>query len=181
MIRNILQSSGQAIALAVGQNYTLKDDEVAINGEIYKKYDLEISLTNTASSNEDDFIGIGIKKRDGVLNLPADFSKFNEWEINNVAQTDLSDCVTSITSLIQYVIDLGNGSSSGSDSDSYWQRIENADVHKIDGNSNENLIQNGDIVKMKVCTDGLMFFGTYNSSLGSSSLSTSYEQPIYNT
>lgn len=103
MTKSKLFSSGQSIALATGENYTLKDDEVWINHHIYKRCDLEITLKNMHEANNPEFVGVGIRKRDGVLGLPADFWRFDQWEVDGTQQTSLADCVNNITTAIQCV------------------------------------------------------------------------------
>ena len=83
---NTLLTSGQIITIAVGEVYTLKTDEVMINNTIYRKADIEISLQHNDTLAEATDVNIGIRKRDGVRNLPAENEPFNKWTIDTVLQ-----------------------------------------------------------------------------------------------
>ena len=112
MIKNILYGSGQSITLAVGQNYTLKDDEVFINGVIVKKCDIEIALQNASSSSTASDVRLAVRKRDGLFNaIPADFSAFDEWQIDGSVPNNLSECA----SLINNSIECAGGGAGGGD------------------------------------------------------------------
>jgi len=101
MFKNKLTSSGQTITLAVGETYEVKADEVFINGYLYKKNDLEITTQNIHTDNDPEMVKIGIRKRDGITNLPADFVSFNEWEINGASVVSLSVLVETINNILQ--------------------------------------------------------------------------------
>ena len=98
---NTLFSSGQTITFAIGQDYTLKDNEVMINNNLYRKIDIETILAeNDANSDQSDVL-IGIRKRDGSKNLPADLAIYSDWTIDGVQQVSLSTCVNNINTAIQ--------------------------------------------------------------------------------
>jgi len=74
--KNKIYCSGFSLQIATGTFYTIKDDEVFINNNPYKI-------------------------RNGHLrSLPADFSKFNEWEIDDVKQTNLIELLDNIWNCI---------------------------------------------------------------------------------
>lgn len=109
MIKNILLSSGQTITLATGQTYDLKDNEVMVNGNIYRKADLEIAVNgNSATSNIND-VNIGIRKRYGRLNLPADLTLYYEWSVDGIQQASLADALENIQTAIYYDPSVGGG------------------------------------------------------------------------
>ena len=108
MIKNKIFYSGQTIDLATGETYTLKTDEVFINGYIYKKKDLEVATQNIYPTNLPENIKVAIKKRDGVMNLPANFVRFDEWEIDGTKQTNLSECVENLSDCIYFSDGGGN-------------------------------------------------------------------------
>jgi len=108
MIINRIFCSGQTIDLATGETYTLKTDEVFINENIYKKKDLEITTQNIFADNNPEMVKVGIRKRDGIMNLPATFVKFNEWEHNGNVFASLSDCVENITNCIYFNVSVGD-------------------------------------------------------------------------
>lgn len=112
MIKNKIFSSGTVIPLAIGESYTLKDNEVFINNVIYRKEDLEITFKNSHIQNDSNFVRVGIRKRDGVNGLPANFSEFNEWEIDGTVSASLSDCLENIQTII-YIDLSGSGGSVG--------------------------------------------------------------------
>lgn len=109
MIKNNLIESGEVITLAVGQTYTLKDNEVFINNSIYLKKDLKVSLAGNSENNNSNSVSIGIKKREGLLNLPADLVRFNEWAVNGVQQNSLANALENIQSAIYYNPATGGG------------------------------------------------------------------------
>jgi len=86
MKTNTLFTSTQEVTIAVGETYTLRADEVMINNVIYRKADIEISLQNNDTGSAVEDVNIGINKRDGVRNLPADKVPFTKWTIDGVAQ-----------------------------------------------------------------------------------------------
>lgn len=98
---NTLFSSGQTITFAVGNDYTLKDNEVMINGNLYRKIDVEIAMTENSSGSDQSDVLIGIKKRDGRKDLPAELTIYSDWTIDGVQQVDLSTCVDNINTAIQ--------------------------------------------------------------------------------
>ncbi len=100
MIKNTLFSTAQVVTLATGQTYTLKSDEVMLNNQIYKKGDLEIAFYNNTATATPSDVKVGIQKRDGSRNLPADFSEFGEWEIDTVTQTTLALCIENINTAL---------------------------------------------------------------------------------
>jgi hypothetical protein len=100
MIKNTLHSSGQVITIAVGETYTLKDDEVMINNSIYRKIDLEIGTQGNYPTSLDTNVYLSIRKRTGRMNLPAVAVRYQEWEIDGVAQTSLADVVENISTAI---------------------------------------------------------------------------------
>ena len=118
MIKNILLSSGQTVTLATGQTYDLKDNEVMINGNLYRKSDLEISVNGNSANSNINAVFLGIRKRDGRRNLPADLVLYNEWSIDGVQQASLADALENIQTAIYY--DPSNGGGGGS---STWGSI----------------------------------------------------------
>ena len=93
---NKIYSSAQVVTLATAQTYTLKADEVFINDSIYKKTDIALEVSNNGELTEPLNVGVGIKKRDGVRNIPADLSNYSEWTIDDVVQTTLTDCLSGL-------------------------------------------------------------------------------------
>lgn len=110
MIKSRLFSSGQTVTLASGQDYVLKDDEVYINRVICKKCDLEITLNTNHEDNNQEDVGVGIRKRDGVLAMPSDFWTYKQWEIDGITQSNLADCVNNITTSIKCTVAVGSSS-----------------------------------------------------------------------
>jgi len=102
MIKNTLYSSGQTVTLADGQTYTLKTDEVFINGHIFKKQDCEIALSNNSETQEPDKVLVGIQLRGNRKEHPAYHCSFNEWLINNEQPESLSDLVEKITDNLRF-------------------------------------------------------------------------------
>jgi len=111
MIKNTLYSSGQAVTLATGQTYTLKDNEVMINTVIYRKADIEITLENNGVISDSKDVKVGIRKRDGVSGMPAHYENYNKWYIDGTQQTILADCVENINTAIYYTASSGGGGS----------------------------------------------------------------------
>jgi hypothetical protein len=101
MIKNKIYSSGQVIVIAVGETYTLKSDEVMINNSIYKKVDLEITLQQNYETSDSKTVGVAIKKRTGRINLPTVAIKYQEWEVDGVAQISLGGCVENIATVLE--------------------------------------------------------------------------------
>ncbi len=112
---NTLFNSGQTMILLSGANYLLLTGEVGINGVVYNMTDVEITLTdgdpkstarNTAyfsagsvlSDALTNKVRIGIKKVSGIEEMPAQYSKFDDWIIDNVRQTTLNICIANIRS-----------------------------------------------------------------------------------
>jgi len=119
VIKNRIYGSSQSVTLATGENYTIKDDEVYINYNLYKKKDLEIKLKNNYSSND---------LRNGHLrSLPADFSKFNQWEIDGSVPSDLATGINSINDSIFFDEAL---QSEINDLDQQIQDLDSAKVEK---------------------------------------------------
>lgn len=102
-IKNSLFTSGQIITLASGETYTLGRDEVLINTDIYKKADLQIALNNNESTADENAVMVAIKNKKNESTIPNGYSIFNEWEINGVEQTSLSEVVNNIISALSYV------------------------------------------------------------------------------
>ena len=98
---NTLFSSGQVIPLAVGETYTLKDNEVMVNGVIYRKIDLEITTSNNDANSDQADVKVGIVLRDGAKEKPADLETYDKWSIDGVTQTSLSNLVENINTAIQ--------------------------------------------------------------------------------
>jgi len=99
---NELLTSGQVVDIATGETYTLRTDEVMINAVIYRKADIEIFLKNNYAGATDTDVGIGIQKRDGIRNLPADGFIYTSWVIDTVAQvTGLEETVEAISAGIR--------------------------------------------------------------------------------
>lgn len=102
MVKNKIFSSGQVITVAQGQDYTLKDDEVYINNHTYKKRDLEIKLDTPTADLTQDNVRIGVRLRDGMKTLPADFALYKEWEVDGVVMTSLAQAIELITTCIYF-------------------------------------------------------------------------------
>jgi len=99
-MKNTLYSSAQVIIIASGETYTLKEDEVYLNDQIYKKADLEIAMHGNDELAVDTDVMVGIDKRDGVKNFPADYTQYSNWTIDSVVQTTLSLCIENINTAI---------------------------------------------------------------------------------
>ncbi len=97
---NTLSSTGQAVTLATANTYTIKSDEVMINEQLYKKGDLEIMMNNNGGSEDQEDVRVGIQKRDGNRNLPADMVHYGKWTIDTVVQTALGTLVENINTAI---------------------------------------------------------------------------------
>jgi len=100
MIKNTIYSSGQVRPIASAEDYTLKGDEVMINGTIYRKSDLIVAIQSINPLATPDTVLLGVKKRDGVRNLPAVTVKFIEWSVDGITQTALGECLTNINAAI---------------------------------------------------------------------------------
>lgn len=100
MVKNTLYNSGQVIDIAIGETYTLKSDEVMVNSVIYKKQDLIASVVNNSILSSVTTVLLGVRKRDGVKNLPVVSVKFNEWAIDDVTQTSVGDCFENIVAAL---------------------------------------------------------------------------------
>lgn len=98
---NTLFSSGQVITVATGQNYTLKDNEVMANGALCRKVDLEITTSNNSANSNQDTVKVGIRRRDGLKNLPSNLESYDKWEIDGVQQTSLAQLVENLNTAIQ--------------------------------------------------------------------------------
>jgi len=98
---NTLLTSGQVVTVAVGQTYTLKDNEVMINNVLCRKIDVEITLGENKNDSNQANVLVGIRKRDGNNNLPANLSTYDKWQIDGVTQTGISNCVNNINTAIQ--------------------------------------------------------------------------------
>ena len=104
MKTNTLFTSTEVVAIAVGETYTLRADEVMVNNVIYRKSDIEISLQNNDAGSAVEDVNIGINKRDGVRNLPSDKLPFTKWIIDGTAQiTGLTETVEAIQAGIREV------------------------------------------------------------------------------
>lgn len=110
---NTLFNSGQSMTLLNGNSYTLLAGEVGINGVVYNQADLEsvikdedpkTTAKNTAyfsagvalSRSLTNKVRIGIKKLEGIEDMPAEFSKYDDWIIDNVRQTTLNTCIVNV-------------------------------------------------------------------------------------
>jgi hypothetical protein len=98
---NTLFTSGQVVTIAVGETYTLKTDEVMINNSIYKKVDLEITMNTNDTLADATKVKLGVHKRDGRQNSPAEAKTFNNWTIDTVVQTVLATCIEGISAGIR--------------------------------------------------------------------------------
>jgi len=98
---NILITSGESIIVAVGETYTIKDNELFLNNSLYKKKDLEIAIAGSEATNPQTAVTVGIKKRDPLGNLPADLKKYTEWKINGTVPTSLGQLVENINTSFQ--------------------------------------------------------------------------------
>lgn len=98
---NVLFSSGQIVDLSVGEQYTVKDDEVFINYHPYKKKDLEIKMSNNFQTADPTSVKVGIRLRDGRRTLPADKMNYSKWVIDGQFQTSLSSLVDNINNSLQ--------------------------------------------------------------------------------
>lgn len=98
---NTLFSSGQNVAIALGEAYTVKDDEVFINHHPYKKRDLEIQMTTNPTETDPLKVKVGIRLRDGVRSLPADMMNYEKWKIDGTTQTSLAELVENINTSLQ--------------------------------------------------------------------------------
>lgn len=97
---NYLISSGNTVTLAVGQTYTVKDNEVYINEQLYRKSDLEIVMSDNYETAESTDVKVGIRLRDGIKNLPASMVNYANWTIDTVVQTALGTLVENINTII---------------------------------------------------------------------------------
>lgn len=114
---NTLYNSGQTMTLLNGSNYTLLAGEVGINGVVYNQTDVEsvikdedskstaknvayFSVGDVLSNALTNKVRIGIKKISGIEDMPAQFSKYNDWFIDNVRQTTVNACITNIRSAV---------------------------------------------------------------------------------
>lgn len=148
MIKNTLFSSGQVVTLAIGQTYTVKDNEVFLNRTLYRKCDLEIALSNVYPTNQAGFIGVGVKKRNTLSNLPADLVHFEEWQVDGVTQPSLGDCIDNVNTAI-YCSETATGGGGGDPEEVDYSRV----ILKIAGmavnkrsNTNYTAIQVGDLI-----------------------------------
>jgi len=91
----ILLGSGQILKLSTTDTYTLKDNEVAVNDVIYRKDDLEVTLSQTGDIDEKE-VKVGIRLRKARKNIGAYFDTYDKWFINGVQQTSLQSCVENI-------------------------------------------------------------------------------------
>lgn len=98
---NTILSSGTVVTIAVGETYTIKVNEVMINGQIYRKSDIELTMSGNGVGVADTDVKIGIQKRDGVKNLPANLVIFSGWTIDTVVATVLATCVLNISDIIR--------------------------------------------------------------------------------
>ena len=99
---NILHGTGQLVTVALGEDYTVLDDEVFINNHLYRKKDLEIQISNNyAQQSDQKKVKVGIRLRDSNNSLPADMKNYEKWTINGVVQTSLSQLVNNINTLLQ--------------------------------------------------------------------------------
>lgn len=121
-IKNRLLSSGETFDLAIGQSYTLKDDEVLLNFHIYKKSDLELHMENVNPAFTQDKIRVGIRLRDGLRHQPSPQSRFDEWEIDGSTPASLADCYEEIQTAI-YQATGGGGGGTGDASEATLQNI----------------------------------------------------------
>lgn len=98
---NTLISSTNNLDVSATDQYTLKDNEVAINGTIYKKEDIEISINGNGETINQEKVKVGIHQRDDSFSMCANPEVFNKWQINGVQSTSLGQLVESINSLIK--------------------------------------------------------------------------------
>lgn len=99
---NTLFSTGQVVTVAVGQTYTLKDNEVMINGVLYRKIDLEIAMHDNDGSKPQEKVKVGVRLREGIGGrLPAEMFPFDKWTIDSTPQTSLSQLVENLNTAIK--------------------------------------------------------------------------------
>jgi len=89
------------ITIAVGQGYTLKDDEVAINGHIFKKTDVELAMAGVLGTSDEKDVKVGIRHKGNRKETPAHLDTYDKWKINGVTPESLSDLVEQIQIAIQ--------------------------------------------------------------------------------
>lgn len=107
---NELYTSGQSVEISQSETYTLKDNEVYINGLILKKEDLEVTFNGICKDMNEEEVEVGVRIRLGNLTQPANFLPYKYWLIDGVKPTSLSDLVESIKTALYHNSDNSNAS-----------------------------------------------------------------------
>lgn len=152
MDKNILYTSGQQIELSTGDIYILKENEVFINNQIFKKEDIEVSFIGLCDNMDALNVKVGVRIRLGTLTQPANHLNYKNWSINNVEPSSLSDLVEDLKDALYYTND--------------------SSAISVDINSIENILQN--LNRVPSSSQQVFKLDSVNSSINFATESISY-------
>lgn len=169
MDKNILYTSGQQVELSNGDSYTVKDNEVYVNKQFFKKEDLEVSFVGLCENMQSLDVKVGLRIRLGNLTQPANNLSYPNWTIDDVEQTSLSGLVEALKTALYYTDDASSISVDISSIESVIQNLNRTPstsqkIFKLDSTNTSINIPSGTISYIDVICIG-------NGSTGKLSIS----------